>query len=159
MKTTSYGKPGRNNSFLKSDLRHGEVQGYPILPTSQARKLNIRRELGDVGVRGGPVPRLHNECCRTSNLTSKMNFLGQVYHVKWFSLQKVKYLQRTWTCSKPGRAWKPSWAYTWSWPCPEKNFEIFFSKYQIRHNARSPRERTAYYVNICPRKGGCQKRQ
>ena len=33
--------------------------------------------------------------CRTSNLTSEMNFLGQVYHVKWFSGQKFECPRRT----------------------------------------------------------------
>ena len=32
------------------------------------------------------------------NLTSKMYFLGQVYHLKWFSGQKIEYPPRTWTC-------------------------------------------------------------
>ena len=61
------------------------------------KKLNTRRELGNAGVQGGPVPRPHPEPRRVSNLTSKMIFLGQVYHVKWFSGQKVEYPWRTWT--------------------------------------------------------------
>ena len=35
-------------------------------------------------------------------------------------------------------------------PDPEENF---FSKNQIRHYALSPRERTAWFINICPKKG------
>ena len=59
---------------------------------------------------------------RMVNLTSKMNFRGQIYHAKWFSGQKVEYPWVTWTwpCSKPGWAWKPGWACTWPWPCPNK---------------------------------------
>ena len=54
------------------------------------------------------------------NLTSKYESLGQIYHVKWFSGQKIEYPQRTWTCCKPGWAWKPGWACTWSWPYQKK---------------------------------------
>ena len=36
-----------------------------------------------------PHPKPHPEPGRVLNLTSKMNFLGQVYHVKWFSGQKL----------------------------------------------------------------------
>ena len=38
-------------------------------------------------------------------------------------------------------------------PDPDQKFKFknFFSKNQIRHYARSPRERTACCVNICPR--------
>ena len=35
----------------------------------------------------------------------------------------------------------------------EKKIWNFFSKNQIRLNTRSPRKRTACYINICPRKG------
>ena len=61
---------------------------------------------------------------------AKNFFWGQIYHVKWFSGLKVKYPQRTWTwtCCKPGYAWKPG------------------------HYARSARERTACCINIYPRK-------
>ena len=50
----------------------------------------------------------------------KNHFWGQFYHVKWFSGQKVEHLQRTWTCCKPGWAWKPSWVCIWTWPWPKK---------------------------------------
>ena len=91
------------------------------------------------------------------NLTLKIHFWGQISHLKWFSGQKVEYprITSTQTCRKTCWAWKPSWACTWLWPWQNKKFQIFFSKYQIRHNTRSPRERTACCVNICPRKGGC----
>ena len=38
--------------------------------------------------------------CWTSNRLGLI-FWGQIYHVRWFSGQKVEYLQRTWTCCKP----------------------------------------------------------
>ena len=48
--------------------------------------LNTRREVGDVGIQGGTVPRPqlepHPECCRTPNLTLGMHILGQGYPVK-----------------------------------------------------------------------------
>ena len=94
------------NSFLRPDSRHGEVHGEVrenFRPDLQyevvflAKKLNTRRELGDVVIQGAPVARPHPEPLCVSNLTSKMNFFGQVYHVKWFSGQKVEYSQRTLT--------------------------------------------------------------
>ena len=76
---------------------------------------------------GIPVPQLHPEPHCVSNLMSKKKILGQVYHMKWFSSQKVEYLRRTWTCCKPGWAWKPGWACTWSWPWPKKKkFKLIF---------------------------------
>ena len=59
----------------------------------------------------------------------------------------------TWTCWKQGWAWKPAWACTWPWPWQNKKIQNFFSKNQIRHNAKSPCERTACCVNVCPKKG------
>ena len=58
----------------------------------------------------------------------KMNFWGQIYHVKWWSGQKVEYQQRTWTsrCSKQCWAWKQGWTCTWPWPWPEKEFLFLF---------------------------------
>ena len=89
------------------------------------------------------------------------DFLGQVYHVKWFSGQKVEYprITWTWTCCKLGWAWKPGWACTWPWPWQNTKFQIFFSKNQPCHIACSARERTACCINTCPRKGVYQKRQ
>ena len=42
---------------------------------------------------------------------------------------------------------------------PRKKKILYFSKYQNHHYARSARERIACCVNICPRKGVCQKAQ
>ena len=39
-------------------------------------------------------------------------------------------------------------------PDPKKKIQNFFSKNQIHHYARSPHERTAWSINICPKKGG-----
>ena len=39
----------------------------------------------------------------------------------------------------------------------QKNISIFFSKNQIRHLPCSERKRTAWFLNICPRKGVYQK--
>ena len=41
-KTTSHGKPDLKNSFLRSDLRFGEVQSEV---GGQAKKFNTHREL------------------------------------------------------------------------------------------------------------------
>ena len=65
------------------------------LPCEVVFKLNTGGESGDVGLQGGPVPKLHPEPHCVSNLRSKMSFLRQVYLVKWFSGQKVDYPQRT----------------------------------------------------------------
>ena len=59
------------------------------------------------------------------------------------------------TLLKPNWAWKPCWTCYLALTLTRKNFKFFFFKNQIRYYARSPRERTACCVNICPKKEGC----
>ena len=55
----------------------------------------------------------------------KKDFLGMVFHVKWFTGQKVDHPRRTWTwiCWKPGWAWKSDWSCTWPWPWTKMKFQ------------------------------------
>ena len=71
---------------------------------------------------------------------------------------KLGYSDTLYSTISPFFDWKPGWACTWSWPWTKKKF-TFFSQNQICLNARSPWERTACCVNICPRKWVYQKRQ
>ena len=69
LKTISHGKPDLKKSFLKSgESDHDTIQGQdgvhahiqqhhvPVLYVFIANKLNTLGEVGDVGIRGGPVP-------------------------------------------------------------------------------------------------------
>ena len=85
--------PDLKNSFLRLvsqiwPLKWIWWSRFTMRSGFQAKKLSICRELGDVGVKGGPVAQPHPEPCCVLNLTLKINFFGQVYHVKWFSGQK-----------------------------------------------------------------------
>ena len=91
--------------------------------------------------------------------TVAMNFGGQIYHAKWLSGQKIEYLQRTWTwtCCKPGCAWKPGWAFTLPWPWPKKIFNFFLQKIKSgtvpNHHVKG-QPATSTYVR---EKGGVKK--
>ena len=40
-------------------------------------------------------------------------------------------------------------------PDKQKHFQNFYSINQIHHIACSARKRAAWFINMCPRKGGC----
>ena len=100
LKTTLHGKPDLKNSFLMSDLLQDAVQGeirvqghHVYQHLSVLHRYSTFCNENHLTLQTWPKIFL-NPTLNLSNLTSKMNLLGQVFHVKWFSGQKVEYLQR-----------------------------------------------------------------
>ena len=106
LKTTSRAKPDLKNSFLRSDLRCGDILGEVQGEVGVQGHLysNISQFFAGVHLFGMKTtshgkPRLKNQFQRSDwrcgdILCEGQNFLGQVYHMKWFSFQKFEYLQR-----------------------------------------------------------------